>query len=181
MGACRFPRWSPNDCRTGNAQARWIHGSAKVKPEGIRMSERVPSKTLKISLLVNRQANPEICDYLDDPANGGTSNAARVLMSLGANVLALTSSIKVNASTSTIQKISQSQNYSEMIHFTLPVQKSNGLQMLLSWEDVLKNWSFVFCKNNNSSDKSKRPITVHQSRLWLMYQIDKMPNYAAAM
>lgn len=60
------------------------------------MAERVPSKTLKISLLVNRQANPEICDYLDDPANGSTSNAARVLMSLGANVLALTSSIKVS-------------------------------------------------------------------------------------
>lgn len=58
------------------------------------MAERVPSKTLKISLLVNRQANPEICDYLDDPANGGTSNAARVLMSLGATVLALTSKLK---------------------------------------------------------------------------------------
>lgn len=96
------------------------------------MSERVPSKTLKISLLVNRQANPEICDDLDHPANGSTSNAARVLMSLGAHILALTSSIKVNASKSTIQKISQSQNYSEMIHFTLPVQKPDGLQMLLS-------------------------------------------------
>ena len=94
MGACRFPRWSPNDCCAWNAQARWIHGSAKVKPEGIRMSERVPSKTLKISLLVNRQANPEICDDLDHPANGSTSNAARVLMSLWANVLALTSTLK---------------------------------------------------------------------------------------
>lgn len=34
-------------------------------------------------------------------------------------------------------------------------------------------------QNNNPSDKIKKPITVHQSRLWLMYQIDKIPNNAA--